>query len=263
MRWDRSCARGETEDVDARTDIWSVGATLFNLVTGKHVHEAGSTIALLVAASSRPTRSVGAVDPTLPANFVEAIGRALAFDKADRWPTASMMREALADTAGRDEPTRVRSFPSSDDDVISTPPEPQVSIAGSRKSRTGGLSAEDVDHVVPGVYEDVEEPNGKGFTEVVPEAHRLRQVQEAKGHGPTPSFPQQPPVAPQPARPAMVVPPVTAQVKDPAAPATAPTRDHASPARARVWLAVGLGVAYGIASLGVAFAIATLLRASH
>jgi serine/threonine-protein kinase len=35
-------ARGRWEEVDARSDIWAVGATMFSLVAGRSVHEAAT-----------------------------------------------------------------------------------------------------------------------------------------------------------------------------------------------------------------------------
>jgi serine/threonine-protein kinase len=77
-------ARGQGEEVDARTDIWSAGATIFTLVTGELVHEANNPIALLAATAQEPARSLGAVARGLPDPLVEAIDKALAFNKADR-----------------------------------------------------------------------------------------------------------------------------------------------------------------------------------
>src|SRR5260221_10695348 len=33
-------ARGRSQDVDERTDLWAVGATMYTLLSGKYVHEA-------------------------------------------------------------------------------------------------------------------------------------------------------------------------------------------------------------------------------
>ena len=88
-------ASGRHRDVDARTDVWAVGATMFTLLTGEIVHEADNAQALLVAAATAPPRPVGALAPDTPRAMCAVIDRALARTSEDRWPSATAMREAL------------------------------------------------------------------------------------------------------------------------------------------------------------------------
>jgi serine/threonine-protein kinase len=85
-RWDQ---------VDGRTDIWAAGATMFTLITGRHVHEAQTGNEQLIRSATTPAVSVGFVDTSLAAPIVELIDKALAFDKAERWLDAKAMRQAL------------------------------------------------------------------------------------------------------------------------------------------------------------------------
>ena len=95
-------ARGIPEDMDARTDIWSVGAIMFRLLTGEAVHpdEGGSR---LVAAATVQARSLGYVDPKIPLDVVAIVDRALAFLPEERFPNAVAMREAIVQVAGADD----------------------------------------------------------------------------------------------------------------------------------------------------------------
>jgi serine/threonine-protein kinase len=88
-------ASGRHRDVDARTDVWAVGATMFTLLTGQIVHEADNAQALLVAAATAAPRKVAPLAPETPPALCEVIDRALARSSEDRWPSASAMREAL------------------------------------------------------------------------------------------------------------------------------------------------------------------------
>jgi tRNA A-37 threonylcarbamoyl transferase component Bud32 len=88
-------ALAKAREVDAQTDLWSAGATLFSLLSGQFVHEGENASQLLVAAATRPARSIAAVVPEVPAAVVRVIDKALTFDKKDRWPSASAMRDAL------------------------------------------------------------------------------------------------------------------------------------------------------------------------
>ena len=88
-------ALGQTRDVDAQTDVWAVGATMVKLLTGRYVHEAPTAEAMCVYAGSRPAPSMATVAPGIDAALAAIVDRALAFDKAARWPSAASMREAL------------------------------------------------------------------------------------------------------------------------------------------------------------------------
>ncbi len=94
-------ATGDRPSIDARTDIWAVGATLFSLLSGESVHVSQSAAESLVAAASRPPRSLATAAPHLPARLVHVADRALLLDKEARWPTASAMQQALRSIPGR------------------------------------------------------------------------------------------------------------------------------------------------------------------
>ena len=83
-------------DIDALTDIWAVGATMFQLLTGRLVHDAATPNAALLAAATVPVRPIRALKPELPEDVAAIIDRALAFERKERWPNASAMRLALA-----------------------------------------------------------------------------------------------------------------------------------------------------------------------
>jgi serine/threonine protein kinase len=88
-------AMGASE-IDARSDLWSVGATLFLLIAGRKVHEGESTAHALLLAYTRAAPSLAAVAPETDPRVVAIVDRALAFSKEQRWPTAVAMRDALS-----------------------------------------------------------------------------------------------------------------------------------------------------------------------
>jgi hypothetical protein len=83
------------EEVDGRTDIWAVGATMFMLISGQHVHEAESSQEQLILSATAPARSLATVAPAAPRQVVAIVDRALAFDRSGRWPDASAMQTAV------------------------------------------------------------------------------------------------------------------------------------------------------------------------
>jgi serine/threonine-protein kinase len=81
--------------IDAQSDIWSVGATLFTLLSGANVHPGQSAAQILIAAATRPARSVTAVAPWVDPRIAALVDRALPFEKTERWPSAEAMREGV------------------------------------------------------------------------------------------------------------------------------------------------------------------------
>ena len=88
-------ARGRWNEIDGRTDLWAVGATMFFALCGRPVHEAETINEQLLSAMTREAPSIGDIVPDLPAPLVAVIHRALAFEKTDRWADASAMQTAL------------------------------------------------------------------------------------------------------------------------------------------------------------------------
>jgi len=118
-------ARGLSEDVDERTDVWAVGALLFRLLAGRRVHEGTTANEILIASATQPAPPVVAFAPALPAPVAEIVDRALRIDKAERWQDARAMQRAVLSALGRsdslpEEPVRVPESPlessSPDDD---------------------------------------------------------------------------------------------------------------------------------------------------
>lgn len=92
-------AAGKWSEVDGRSDLWALGATMFFALSGEHVHEGESLADVLVAAATKPARSLRLVAPHLPSSVVAVVERALAFEKPMRWPNARAMQQAVRDAA--------------------------------------------------------------------------------------------------------------------------------------------------------------------
>jgi serine/threonine protein kinase len=88
-------ARGRWGEVDERSDIWSLGATLFTLASGRPVHEALNTTEALGLAMTAQARPLGDLTPKLDKDLSALVDRALRFKPGDRWPNAKAMFTAL------------------------------------------------------------------------------------------------------------------------------------------------------------------------
>ncbi|WP_272423252.1 serine/threonine-protein kinase [Polyangium jinanense] len=88
-------ALGEWNRVDARSDLWAVGASLFTLITGRHVHDAPTLNQLLLKAMTQPPPPIRVVMPGVPAEVAEVVDKSLAFDMNARYQDARSMQAAV------------------------------------------------------------------------------------------------------------------------------------------------------------------------
>jgi serine/threonine-protein kinase len=82
-------------DIDARTDIWAAGATLFTMLSARFVHEGENARQMMIRAATEPARSLGSVAPDVPMSVIDVVTRALMFERDARWQSAAAMRDAL------------------------------------------------------------------------------------------------------------------------------------------------------------------------
>jgi serine/threonine-protein kinase len=87
-------ALGLTKKVDARSDVWSLGATLFFCLSAQPVHIGEHLDAMLLASAQVKPRSLADAAPELPSQVVAVVDRALLYPKAERWPDVDAMRAA-------------------------------------------------------------------------------------------------------------------------------------------------------------------------
>ncbi len=88
-------ARGRTNEVDARSDVYAVGATLFTMLTGRLVHDGATATERLALTIGLPAPSIVNIAPELPSAIIGLVDRALRYDKRDRWPSAKAMLAAV------------------------------------------------------------------------------------------------------------------------------------------------------------------------
>ncbi|MBK7581594.1 MAG: serine/threonine protein kinase [Myxococcales bacterium] len=133
-------ARGLWAEVDARSDLWAVGALMFALLTGRAVHEGRTTNELLLSAMTGPAPPLAELEPKLHAAVAAVVDRAVAFEKPRRWPDARAMQNAV-----RHAYQEMHRAP------LSTAP--KLTVAPSVADRT--LPSTDLVQLSPGLSSDV------------------------------------------------------------------------------------------------------------
>ncbi len=88
-------ARGQPDQIDARTDIFAVGAVLFRAVSGRRIHERATAFDTTIAAMRDAAPSLSEVMADAGPALVRAVNGALKFEKANRWQSAREMFEEL------------------------------------------------------------------------------------------------------------------------------------------------------------------------
>jgi len=132
--------------VDARSDIFSFGAVLYEMVTGQRAFDGDSAISILSAVlrdEVKPTRDLA---PDTPAELEDVISRCLRKNPADRWQSMTDVATALTSLRARlDSGVALRTVASTIAPTVtlsSTPPPvaKTVSQTVSKKGAKRGLS---------------------------------------------------------------------------------------------------------------------------
>jgi serine/threonine-protein kinase len=107
-------ARGAIDEIGVHSDLWSVGATMYTLLSGRHVRDDHDLVKVLREAGAAQIPSLRTVVDDLPAELVNLVDDALRLDLDGRWPTARAMRRAVhvAEATTKRRPDR----PGSEDD---------------------------------------------------------------------------------------------------------------------------------------------------
>ncbi|HTC91220.1 MAG TPA: serine/threonine-protein kinase [Bryobacteraceae bacterium] len=136
--------------VDARSDIFSFGAVLYEMVTGQRAFDGDSGISILSAVLRDEVRPIRDLAPETPAELEDVISRCLRKNPADRWQSMTDVATALTSLRARlDSGVELRPVASTIPPAVafsSTPPpvsdtaSKTVSQTSSKKSARRGLS---------------------------------------------------------------------------------------------------------------------------
>ena len=106
-------------EADARTDVWAIGAVLFELLSGACPYQGPTGPHILARILSEPVPSLAERAPDVSLDIVNIVQRALERDAGARYPTMSAFLEALLELAKKPDPTLATRH------ARSIPPEPE------------------------------------------------------------------------------------------------------------------------------------------
>jgi serine/threonine protein kinase len=96
--------------VDARSDVYSLAAVLFEMLTGEPLFSGPTPQAIMAKRAAEPTPS-GVRLAEVPDGLVDALRTALAAKQSDRYPSAAAFASAIGNRSGRVPDNRPRRWP--------------------------------------------------------------------------------------------------------------------------------------------------------
>ncbi|MBI4560298.1 MAG: protein kinase [Candidatus Hydrogenedentes bacterium] len=88
-------ALGQLEQVDERSDVYALGAALYELLTGKPPYNAGTVLAILDQVISQSPTPITALEPNAPAELVAICERAMQRNQAERYQSAKELASEI------------------------------------------------------------------------------------------------------------------------------------------------------------------------
>jgi len=149
-----------SEKLDGRSDIYSLGVTLYQLLSGRTPFQADTPASLVLQIVDGPIPRVGELNPTIPADVQAIVAKMMHIDRKQRFQSADDLLHALkgADTQPATTGTQVHPAPG----VVAAGPPADSTVAIPAQGATAEETATPTE-VMPTTAEEAATP-----TEVMP-----------------------------------------------------------------------------------------------
>lgn len=86
-------AQGNSHNLDGRADVFSVGAILYTMLSGRRLLQGKSPNEAFILAATQPAPSLARSNPNLPVEVIALVDKALKWDRRKRFKDATEMRD--------------------------------------------------------------------------------------------------------------------------------------------------------------------------
>jgi serine/threonine protein kinase len=103
---------------DSRSDIYSIGATIYHLLTGEMPQDAMTRIAAILMGQPDPLKPIAALNPDVPPYIASVIEKAMSPHPDQRYGSAAAMRQALRNANNNVPPVSLHRVPTLTDEPM-------------------------------------------------------------------------------------------------------------------------------------------------
>jgi len=121
---------------DARSDIYSIGATMYHLLTGEMPQDALTRIAAILMSQPDPLKPIASMNPEVPDPVAQVIEKAMSAHPDQRYSSAAAMRQALRSVASSAQPASLHRAQTLTDEPVKVN---AAAVEASPRSANRGL----------------------------------------------------------------------------------------------------------------------------